>query len=152
SNGAGCTYLKSGAYYTVQSSDTGSTIRLAFSVSNAYGSAPVSMLTQPVGASPPPSPPTNTSPPTVSGTAEDGQTLAASTGSWSGSPASYAYQWQHCDSYGGACSGIAGATGPTYLVQPTDVGSTLRVAVTASNSAGSTSAFSAVTGLVNAAP
>ena len=55
---------------------------------------------------PPPRP--NTSPPTISGTAQDGQTLSASTGSWSGSPTSYAYQWQRCDSSGANCANVSG--------------------------------------------
>jgi hypothetical protein len=88
-------------------------------------------------STPPASPPVNTAPPTVSGTAQTGQTLSASTGSWSESPTAYAYQWQHCDSSGANCSPISGATTHVYAVGSPDVGSTLRVAVTASNSAGS---------------
>ena len=42
-------------------------------------------------------PPQNTSPPTVDGTAEVDQTLHASPGTWSGSPApTFTYQWQDC--------------------------------------------------------
>jgi hypothetical protein len=40
--------------------------------------------------------PTNSGLPTISGTPAQGQTLTASTGSWSGSPTSYAYRWQRC--------------------------------------------------------
>ncbi len=47
-------------------------------------------------------PPSNTAPPTISGTLVDGQTLTASTGSWSGSPPlTYGYQWELCNSSGG---------------------------------------------------
>jgi len=94
-------------------------------------------------------PPTNTSAPTISGTAQQGQTLTASPGSWSGSPTSYAYQWQDCQS--SSCTNISGATGSTYTLQSADVGKTIDVVVTASNSAGSGSATSAQTAAVTAA-
>jgi hypothetical protein len=103
------------------------------------------------GASTTPTPPVNTSPPIISGTPQDGQTLTASTGSWSGTqPITYGYQWQRCDSGGANCVAIAGATGPTYLATSADVGRTLRVVVTATNSAGSAAATSAATTVVQA--
>jgi hypothetical protein len=102
-------------------------------------------------APPPPTPPTNTSPPTISGTAQDGQTLSASTGSWSGTaPITYAYQWRQCDAGGAAC-GDVGTNASTYLLSAGDVGRTIRVIVTASNSEGSQAATSAQTAVVAAA-
>ena len=56
---------------------------------------------------------------------------SASTGSWSESPSAYAYQWQRCDAQGANCSAIPLATAQSYTVDPADVGSTLRVSVTA---------------------
>ena len=103
------------------------------------------------GASSTSSPPVNTSLPTISGTAQDGRTLTAAAGAWSGTqPISYAYQWQRCASSGAGCATIAGATGASYAVTSADVGSTLRVAVTATNSAGSGSATSNATAVVQA--
>jgi hypothetical protein len=98
-----------------------------------------------------PTPPANTSPPTISGAAQQGQTLTASPGSWSGTqPISYGYEWRRCDSAGGSCAAIAGATASSYTLTSADVGSTLRVAVTGSNSAGSATAVSAPTAVVQA--
>ena len=73
------------------------------------------------------SPPVNTSPPTISGTPQQGRTLTASPGSWTGSPGSYAYQWQRCDAQGANCAPIALATTSSYAVVEADVGHALRV-------------------------
>jgi hypothetical protein len=99
---------------------------------------------------PPPPPPSNTSPPAISGSAVQGNTLTASAGSWSGSPTSYAYHWQHCASGGTSCTDIPGATAASYVLQSSDVGDAIEVAVTATNNGGSTSASSAPTGTVAA--
>jgi hypothetical protein len=94
-------------------------------------------------------PPSNSSPPTISGTAQAGQTLTASPGSWTGTtPIGYAYQWRRCDSGGATCADIAGATTTTYALTASDIGATIRVAVTASNTAGSSTATSAQTAAV----
>lgn len=98
------------------------------------------------------SPPVNTAPPTVSGTAEQGSTLTASSGSWSGStPIDFSYKWRRCDTGGSSCDDISGANSQTYVIGGSDVGHTLRVNVTAKNSAGSAAALSAPTATVAAA-
>jgi hypothetical protein len=95
--------------------------------------------------------PSNTGAPTISGNPQEGQTLTASTGTWaSSSNTTYAYQWQRCNSTGAACAAIAGATNQTYVIGSADVGNTLRVLVTATNTDGSSSAPSAPTGVVTA--
>lgn len=94
------------------------------------------------------SPPANSSLPTISGTDQNGSTLTATDGTWTNSPISYAYQWEDCDASGANCTSIPGATSATYVLQGTDVGSTIVVKVTASNVAGSTSASSAPTSTV----
>ena len=97
--------------------------------------------------------PSVTSPPTISGTPQQGQTLSASTGSWSGTtPMSYAYQWQRCDSAGASCAPVAAATGANYVLASADVGSTLRVSVTASNAVGSAAVSSAATAVITGTP
>ena len=93
--------------------------------------------------------PVNAALPAVSGTARQGQTLTASSGSWGGTlPITYAYQWQRCNSGGTGCTSITGAASATYLLVSADVGHTMRVRVTASNSGGDTQAFSAPTGMI----
>jgi hypothetical protein len=94
--------------------------------------------------------PSNTTLPSISGSARDGSILTASHGSWTGSPTSYAYAWLRCDSQGGNCTTIGGATSRTYTVQTADVGSRLRVRVTATNSSGSGDATSRPTDVVKA--
>jgi chitodextrinase len=98
-------------------------------------------------------PPVDQTPPTVAGTAEVGDTLAATTGTWTGTePIAFAYKWQRCDAGGDNCTDIPAATGSTYRIDSADAGSTLRVAVTASNPSGSSTATSASTAVVAAPP
>ncbi|MGA9761947.1 MAG: hypothetical protein WBQ14_05950 [Gaiellaceae bacterium] len=147
-SGANCVYI-SGAYgssYRLTSSDVGKTIHVVVEADNDYGYAiATSSQTGVVGA-----PPANTSLPTVSGSIIQGQALAASNGSWSNSATSWAYQWLRCDSYGTNCTDIASETSSSYALVSGDVGKTIRVVVTATNSSGSASATSERTGLVNA--
>jgi hypothetical protein len=98
--------------------------------------------------------PSNTSPPTISGSATVGGTLTAAPGSWSGStPMTFSYRWQRCNGHGNKCDNIGKAKSQSYRLTPGDVGHTLRVSVTANNSEGSANAVSAPTGVVsNGAP
>ena len=150
--GANCAALSNQSTYTVQAADAGSTIKLAFNVGNPLGSVPASALSEPVGGSSTVLPPAVVSPPAVSGTAQVGQTMTAWPGTWSGSPTSYAYQWQRCDGSGAGCTPVAGATASAYTAQSADAGLTLRVVVAASNAAGSTTATSVATAAVVPAP
>ena len=51
-----------------------------------------------------------------------GQTLSTTNGSWTGSPTSYAYQWQDCNSSGASCANITSASSCTYTLASSDVG------------------------------
>jgi hypothetical protein len=88
-------------------------------------------------------------PPTIAGTAVQGQTLTAAPGTWSAPEASFNYQWQHCDAAGANCADVAGATAQTYAVTAADVGTTLVVVVTAANRFGSPTAPSVATAVVS---
>ncbi len=94
-------------------------------------------------------PPTNTTPPSISGPTRVGRTLRTSNGSWAGStPFSFTYQWWRCDTSGAACLAIDGATAKRYVLTSADEGHTLRATVTATNSVGSSSAISAATSVI----
>jgi hypothetical protein len=123
--------------YALTESDVGNTLRVSVTATNsAAPSAPViSVPSEVVVAAP--RPPVNISPPTISGTAQEGQTLSASPGTWTNNPTSFSYQWQRCDSAGASCAAIASATSSSYPVVEADVNSTLRVVVVAFNAAGS---------------
>ncbi|HEY5196560.1 MAG TPA: hypothetical protein VIJ51_05990 [Solirubrobacteraceae bacterium] len=77
-----------------------------------------------------PSVPTDTAPPAISGTPTQGSSVTCSTGTWTGSPTSYAYAW---DRDGVA---ITGATSASYTIQAADVGHQLTCVVVATNGAG----------------
>jgi hypothetical protein len=97
-------------------------------------------------------PPKEASPPTISGTPQEGHTLTADHGNWNGTqPLTYSYQWQRCNSTGGNCAGISGANARLYDVRSQDVGHTLRVRVTAKNTDGTASDTSAPTAVVTPA-
>jgi len=83
--------------------------------------------------------------PQISGTTTQGHRLTTTNGTWTGSPTSFVYEWQDCNSTGGSCSSISGATSASYILTANDVGDTIRVVVTATNSGGSTPATSTAT-------
>jgi hypothetical protein len=93
--------------------------------------------------------PVNTAVPAIAGTTSDGQTLSATTGTWtSSSTITYAYQWRRCDASGNGCSNIGGADSSSYLLRTADIGKTVRVRVTAKNADGSASKDSNQTAVI----
>jgi hypothetical protein len=95
-------------------------------------------------------PPANQAAPTIAGPGVVNATMSATTGSWSGNSLSYAYQWASCNSGGGDCSLVSGATSPAYTVRAGDSGRTLRIVVTATNKNGTAVATSLPTSVVAA--
>jgi len=96
----------------------------------------------------PPRPPVSTAAPGVLGSPDVGAILAAASGSWINAPQRYGYRWQR--ERAGNWEDVAGATEPTLLVTPADVGAPLRVLVTAGNDDGEAIAESAPTAPVPA--
>ena len=86
--------------------------------------------------------PANTVLPVITGTTVVGSTLFTSSGTWSGTAATYTYQWKR----GGV--NIGGATGSSYLLVVGDVGAMISVTVTATNTAGSANAMAVAVGPV----
>ncbi|MGD0272642.1 MAG: hypothetical protein ABSB96_02805 [Gaiellaceae bacterium] len=130
-----------GVYYT---------LRVVVTATNAAGQAEAaSSQTSPVL----PAAPVNVILPLIS-VADDppvaGDTASTGYGSWLNFPDEYSFQWQRCDASGNNCSDISGPTSSPspYVLLDSDVGSTLRVTVTATNDGGSTSATSLPTAVI----
>lgn len=88
-------------------------------------------------------PPLNTVLPTITGTATVGETLTASSGTWTGDATiTYAYQWF------ASGQAIPGATGSTYDLTAAEVGDKISVRVVATNAAGVGEVMSAQTATV----
>ncbi len=133
--------------HVLGSGEIGSTIRVSVTAKNGQGSAgatsPVSEVIESAA------PPSVSERPAVKGTAQEGNELFAENGTWTGSqPLRYFYRWERCNTAGEACSVISGATKPGYKATSSDVGSTLRVSVTVTNSHGGASSLSSQTSVV----
>jgi hypothetical protein len=135
-----------GSSLKLDPSEIGKTLDVLVTATNVAGSSTVtSSLTGLIAGILP----TNTGLPSISGVLQDGSLLSAATGTWTGSePISYAYQWQLCNALGEACKAIEGAIGSSLKLDPSEIGKTLALLVTATNAAGSSSATSTVTGLI----
>jgi serine protease AprX len=139
-----------GQRYRVTPDDLGSRLRVVVIVTNEAGAdVAASARTEPVVARPP----VVTSPPSILGTSEEGQTLSAANGSWDGTqPLEFGHQWLRCDADGESCVDLVGATEPSYTVAAEDVGATIRLAVTARGLGGERVARSEPSAVVTAIP
>ena len=85
--------------------------------------------------------PVNTSPPTISGTPQEGQTLHGDRGNWNNNPTDYNWYWFRCGQNGGSCNQVGSADGQhDYLLASDDVGKTIRLRIRAKNGDGTTDA------------
>lgn len=139
-----------GQSYRVTADDLGLRLMVMVTVTNDVGAEMAgSLLTPPVTARPP----VVTSSPSILGTSEQGQTLNAANGSWEGTqPIEFRHQWERCDAHGLSCVEIVSATGPSYTLAAGDVGTTIRLAVTARGLGGAALALSEPSAVVTAIP
>ncbi len=147
-NGDNCSNISGqhAATYTIQGGDVGHTIRFRVQAVNSSGSTFVSSAPTAVVARQ--AAPANTSPPTISGSAEEGQRLTGNAGTWTNNPTAFDYFWSRCDRTGNNCADISGANQTTYTLSSADVGNTVRFKVRGRNSGGSTTVLSNPTPLI----
>jgi hypothetical protein len=133
-----------GTTYTLGRADRDAFVRVL--VTAQVGDASASKASAAVGPVTPAAP-TAFAMPSIFGDAVVGAELAADPGSWSDPEATFKFVWQRCDETG-ICTAISDATAATYAPSVDDLGSSLRVEVTATNGGGSNSAYSAPTTVV----
>ena len=147
--GGGCLPIAGAASqtYVPVAGDVGHTIEVEETASNAGGPGSPAISSATASVEPPP-PPVNISLPAITGTPQQGLPLSAQNGTWSNEPTSFGYEWQRCDAAGAKCSPISGAMLQSYTLAPADVGSTLRVTVTATNGGGPSAAVTSAQTMV----
>ena len=117
--------------YVITGSDVGNSITCRVTGSNSAGSSQsVSNSIVIIGS------PVVSTYPTISGNSVVGSVLTISNGSWTNSPTAYTYQWKKNG------TDISGANTTSYILVSGDVGAVINCAVTATNSAGNTTAIS----------
>lgn len=127
--------------YALTTGDLASTVRVSVTGRNRLGTATASSANTGFVAGPPGAP-VATAAPVFDGVIGPGATLTGTTGTWTGSPSSFAYQWRRCSPATGACVDVAGATGETYTLSTADSGSLIRLLVVATNASGPGGALS----------
>lgn len=137
-----------GLTYTLAPGDVGKTITVAETATASDGTATVN---SPPTATVTALAPVNSVRPTIGGTAQVGNVLTVTQGQWSGSP-TITDQWQDCDTSGLGCKPTSAPTGTSYTVAQSDVGFTIAVLETATNSGGTATASSAPTVQIVAPP
>ena len=151
SSGRACTALNavSSKTLTIVSADVGHTLEVLVTAKDVNGSSTASSGTTGVVSSSLAAPRSTALPTIGLDAAAVGHRLTATQGSWSGTaPLTFSYQWQRCNVNGNACTALNAVSASTWTIQSQDVGHTVRVIVTAKNTAGSASAASQPTGVV----
>jgi hypothetical protein len=152
SSGSGCADI-TGAdakTYKLVSADVDKTVRVLVTAANTDGKDTANSHPTPVISDD--TAPRNSVRPAISGTAQVGETLTVSNGTWTGGATTFTYQWQRCDENGSGCVNVSGATSRSYGARSEDNGHTMRVLVTAANAAGKTTVNTDRSSQIQAAP
>lgn len=148
-NGRLCAEIagQTAASYTLVADDTGHTIvAAATGVAGTQSTTVLTLRSELVRTAPGP---VVSAPPAVTGTLQQGKQLTGTPGTWtSGGSISYHYQWYRCDQNGAHCGSVHGATKATYTLVAKDVGHTMGLTVRATDSTGTSPAYSSLAGLV----
>jgi hypothetical protein len=127
--------------YPLAPRDIGKTLGLTVYATDTTGTAAAfSSLVGPIASSRPLL--ESTAQPVVTGPPVEGKTLQVTTGAWSPTPPTLAYQWERCNHNGRACAAIPKATGSSYTIGTDDLGHALLAIVQGTNGATIQNAFS----------
>ncbi|MHB1860271.1 MAG: DNRLRE domain-containing protein, partial [Solirubrobacteraceae bacterium] len=152
-DGSGCATIAgaTASTYTLAEADAGKTVRVRVQAGETEGAESTrketSALTDTVAAT---GAPVAEEAPRLAGPPIEGQQLSGSDVAFSGEGLSYAVQWERCNASGESCTAIEGATGDSYTLGSADVGATVRLAVKATSSGGSTTALSRASAVIAA--
>jgi hypothetical protein len=149
-DGTGCVDIAgaTGVAYPITIADAGHALAVREDVTSpgrtaSATSTPVVVADQPA--------PVATVAPTISGVAARTNTLMLRPGTWANTSRT-SYQWARCDAAGAHCAAVTGATGVYYLLTAADIGFTITVAVSATNTSQTVTTYApptaVVTGLV----
>ena len=155
--GASCATIDGATAETYRpvAADVGHSLKVFVTATSATGTASSSTVptapVSPAGTSPA-ARPTNLKPPQILGSAQAGQILTSSVGTWTGSPTKFTYRWRRCNAAGTSCIAIPHAVGARRTLTPDDIGTSLSLVVTATGRGGAASATTTTTDVVVAAP
>jgi hypothetical protein len=150
-DGTGCRTIRgaSGTSYTLTESDIGSDVTAVVMAKNAGGTTTATSAPEGPVAS---ATPILVAPPTLTGTAMQGETLTATSGTWTWTTGKAAYTWSRCDPTTGACTPVAGASDTTLVLSEDDIGSMIRVTASVPGARGPSSGSADSTIVVPAPP
>jgi len=152
STGTSCANIDEAAQsqrYVLTSDDLGHRLRVVVTGTSSAGTNSRDSGATAVIRAAPTNAPVATTRPSITGSVIQGNTLTATNGTWNGAAQiTYAYQWLRCDATGADCRTITDATSQTYSTDSLDVGNTVRVLVTATNTNGSSASISHQSGTI----